>query len=280
MTTVVAPPPPDAAAEKYRAGRIKYWDDYARRTQQHPGLGGYYHRRLSEVYRFVIPPHQRVLELGCGRGDLLATLNCSRAVGVDLSSEMIAQGRARHPDIEFIQADALNLELDEKFDVIILSDLINDLWDVQRVFLRLRAMCTAKTRIVMNFYSHLWEWPLTAASKLRLANPLLRQNWLTPADVRNLLYLAGFETLRKWEEVLWPVRTPGVEALCNKFLVKLSPLKHLALTNVMLARVRCPSRIRSVRCRRRSALSSRRATRRATSTTFSRGLRTWAAERS
>jgi SAM-dependent methyltransferase len=235
--SVVAPPPPDAAAENYRAGRIDYWDDFARRTQQHPGLGGYYHRRLAEVYRFVIPPHQRVLELGCGRGDLLASLDCSRAVGVELSGEMIAQGKARHANVEFMQADALSLELDEKFDYIILSDLINDLWDVQRVFLRLRAMCTPKTRVVLNFFSHLWEWPMAAAAKLRLANPLLRQNWLTAPDVQNLLYLSGFETLRKWEEVLWPVRSPGIDALSNKFLVKLWPFKHLALTNFMLARL-------------------------------------------
>jgi glycosyltransferase involved in cell wall biosynthesis len=78
---------------------------------------------------------------------------------------------------------------------------------------------------------------MAAAAKLRLANPLLRQNWLTAPDVQNLLYLSGFETLRKWEEVLWPVRSPGIDALSNKFLVKLWPFKHLALTNFMLARL-------------------------------------------
>src|SRR5687768_15990822 len=79
----------DAAALAYRLDRIAHWDDIARRTQHRPGLARYYHRRLAEVYAFLIPPGQRVLELGCGRGDLLAALRPSVGVGVDLSPEMI-----------------------------------------------------------------------------------------------------------------------------------------------------------------------------------------------
>jgi SAM-dependent methyltransferase len=238
----IAPPlqPPalqdDAAAAAYRASRIAHWDDIARRTEHRPTLARYYHRRLAEVYRFVIPPGQRVLELGCGRGDLLAALRPSVGVGLDLSPEMIAQGTRRHPELQLIQGDAHELSLDQPFDFIVLSDLVNDLWDVQAVFEKLRTVSTPHTRIVLNVYSRLWEWPLAAAYRLGLAHPLLRQNWLTVPDVANLLYLAGFEMMRNWQEVLWPVRTPMVDAVANKFLVKLWPFKHGALTNFMLAR--------------------------------------------
>ena len=46
---------------------------------------------------------------------------------------MISAARQRHPHLRFIHADAHALNLSEKFDVIILSDLVNDLWDVQAV---------------------------------------------------------------------------------------------------------------------------------------------------
>src|SRR5205809_8111432 len=71
---------------------------------------------------------------------------------------------------------------------------------------------------------------------MRVANPLLQQNWITPHDVRNLLYQTGFEVTRLWQEILWPIRTPGVNALFNKFLVKLWPFNHAAFTNFVLAR--------------------------------------------
>ena len=52
---------------------------------------------------------------------------------MDFSEEMIDAARRRHPELRFVQADAHALNLSEKFDVIILSDLVNDLWDVQTV---------------------------------------------------------------------------------------------------------------------------------------------------
>ena len=45
--------------------------------------------------QFLIPPGKRVLELGCGRGDLLAALKPSYGVGIDFGAETIAQGQMR-----------------------------------------------------------------------------------------------------------------------------------------------------------------------------------------
>jgi SAM-dependent methyltransferase len=233
---IAAPLQDDPAAQAYRQDRVAHWDDIARKTERDEGAGRYYHRRLAEVHRFVIPPGQRVLELGCGRGDLLASLKPCEGVGIDISPEMIRQAKARHPELTFIERDVNELALEKPFDFIVMSDLVNDLWDVQQTFEKLRDLSTPQTRIVLNFYSRLWEWPLTVAQKLGRAHPLLKQNWLTVEDVRNLLYLAGFETMRQWEEILWPVRTPVIDTIFNKFLVKLWPLKHGALTNFVLAR--------------------------------------------
>ncbi len=227
----------DSAAGEYARGRRAHWDAVARRSDGWRGAGGYYHRRLEAVHRFVIPAGLRVLEVGCGRGDLLASLGARRAVGVDFSAEMIERARAAHRDVTFIEADAHALELDESFDAIILSDLVNDLWDVQGVFERVRAHCLPHTRVILNFYSRLWELPLSIAPrmKLALAKPKI-QNWLTVPDVSNLLRLAGLEPLRHWEEVLMPLGIPIMAPLCNRVLVRTWPLKHLALTNLMVAR--------------------------------------------
>jgi SAM-dependent methyltransferase len=200
------------------------------------GLGGYYHRRLAAIHRHLVAPGLRVLELGCGQGDLLAALKPSVGVGIDFSSHMVEQARLRHPELRFIQADAHDPPLDETFDVVILSDLVNDLWDVQRVFEQVHRLSTPRTRVIVNFYSRVWELPLGLAEALGLAHPSLSQNWLTAHDVRNLLNLAGFEMLRHWSEVLWPVPTPLIDGFCNRFLVRFWPFRWLALTNFVVAR--------------------------------------------
>ncbi len=229
-----------SAEELYRRERIAHWDEVARASDRRRGLGGAYHRRLERVYRFLVPPGQRVLELGCGRGDLLAALAPAVGVGIDFSGEMVRRAAARHPEqpeLRFLEADAQDLEsLGETFDVVILSDLINDSWDVQRLFERLRPLVHPRTRVILNTYSRLWELPLAIAQALGLARPVLHQNWLTVHDVTNLLRLAGFQPIRHWEEVLLPLPIPLLAPLCNRVLVKLWPLRHLALCNFLVAR--------------------------------------------
>jgi hypothetical protein len=114
--------------------------------------------------------------------------------------------------------------------------VINDLWDVQSVLNNCRQFAHPGTRIYLNYHSRLWETPLNIVRKLGLALPMLQQNWLTPEDVHNLLYLSDFEVVRKWEEVLFPLSIPVVEKFFNNFLVKIAPFNILALTNFTLAR--------------------------------------------
>jgi len=213
------------------------WDTVARMRDSWRGWGGSYHRRLAEVYRFLVSPGQRVLEIGCGLGDLLAAVAPTRGLGVDFSSEMVKRAITRHPTLEFIHADAHDLSfLKETFDVIILSDLANDAWDVQRVLEQIRPLCVPRTRVILNVYSNLWQTVLTLAQRLRLAAPMLEQNWLTASDLRGMLNLAGFETFRDWREILFPLPIPLLAPFCNRFLVRLPIFRGLALANFVVAR--------------------------------------------
>ena len=67
----------------------------------------YYQRCLHHYFTFLVPPGLRVLEVGCGLGDLLAAVKPARGVGVDFSPAMIKLARERHPDLEFQVADAV-----------------------------------------------------------------------------------------------------------------------------------------------------------------------------
>jgi SAM-dependent methyltransferase len=192
----------------------------------------YYHRLLLRNYGFLVPPGLRVLEVGCGLGDLLAAVKPARGVGVDFSPAMIALARERHPELDFQIADAAEFSASEKFDYILLSDLVNDLPDVQAVFERLHSAAHPRTRLVVNFYNNLWRPILQAAEKLGLKAPTLLQNWLSADDTRNLLHLAGWEMIKTQTRILWPVRTPVLDWFLNRWLAPLLPAFCLTVTLV------------------------------------------------
>ena len=225
----------EAAGKTYQQSRIAHWDSIARKRDHWKGMGNWYHKRLEEIYRFLVSPNLRVLELGCSDGSMLAALKPSRGVGIDFSTEMICRAKERHPELEFIRADAHDLsEINETFDVIILSDLVNDLWDVQRVLEQLQPLCTERTRIILNFYSRLWQLPLNIARSLNLATSTLYQNWLTREDINGLLLLADFEPIRITQEILWPLPLGG---LANRLMVRFWPFHYLAFSNLVIARM-------------------------------------------
>lgn len=233
MTTT---PPFDDAGKIYQQIRIAHWDQVAVKRDHWQGMGRWYHQRITEVYKFLVSPNQRILEIGCGTGNLISKLKPSHGVGVDFSVEMIERAKKQNPEINYYHLDAHDLSsMEGKFDIIIFSDTINDLWDVQRALEQVKKFCTPHTRLILNFYSHLWQIPLKLAQSVDLASSLLTQNWLTPDDVHNLLGLAGFETIRTSQEVLFPLPFGG---FANRYLVKFWPFNQFALSNFIVARPR------------------------------------------
>ncbi len=221
---------------QYNEIRKTHWGKLADSVKFESFFSLEYHSRLKELYRLLIPGGSKVLEIGCSKGDLLALVAPQSGVGIDFSAEMITQARARHAGLTFLVGDAHSFELDEQFDVIILSDLVNDLWDVQTVLDKVHKVCKPDSRLILNFYSRVYQPVLNLASSLGLAKKMLPQNWLTPADAKNLLNLAGFEVIRSQQEILFTLPIPLLRNLCNQFLVKIWPFSALAWTNFLIAR--------------------------------------------
>jgi SAM-dependent methyltransferase len=227
----------DQVSAAHQVQRIAHWNSVARLYPSGSRLGRQYHRRIQHVYSLIVPAGLRVIELGCGRGELLAVLSPARGVGVDFSPEMLRAAHQSHPELEFIEADAHSLaKIEGPFDVVVLSDLVNDLWDVQTVLRETRRLCHPGTRLVMNLYSKLWEPLLKTATRLGLAAPKLEQSWLTLDDVQGLLALSGFDVVKEWQEVLLPLPIPGFSTVADTYLAKLWPFSLFALANFVIAR--------------------------------------------
>ncbi len=200
----------------------------------------YYYHSQKTYLKFVIPSGKKVLELGCGTGELLAALEPSKGVGIDLSDNMIHAAKKAFPHLDFRVADAENpesWELDESFDFIIISDLIGLLEDVQICFEGLRQFCTPDTRIIIGYYNFLWEPVLKLAEKVKLKMPQRMGNWLSPGDISNLLHLSDFETVKTERRLLFPKKIPIISSIFE-FIGSLPVLNLLCLSHFVVARVK------------------------------------------
>lgn len=197
----------------------------------------YYHERLLGLLRFLIPENRRVLDLGCGGGDILERLRPSVGVGVDSDPAMVTAARERHPGLQFHVDDIERLSVPaEQLDFIVLCNVVGFLDDIQRALLQLQRYATPSTRIVIVHYNYLWEPALKLAERLglKVREPYL--NWLSLADLQNLLQMTGFEVIQRRQDLLLPLRVPLLSELLNRYAARLPVLWRLCLVETIVAR--------------------------------------------
>lgn len=219
---------------------IEYFDAHAAERDRWVSRHAYYHRQLAHHFGLVIPCGQSVLEIGCGAGQLLAALEPQRGLGIDLSPKMVATARQKFPKLEFRVGDVEQLDLDEKFDYVVLSDIISYVHDVQQALTALQRVCHSRTRLVISSYNALWQPVLRFGELLGWKAKQPAVNWLGREDIGNLLDLAGYEVIRQNSRVLLPVNIPVLAPLCNQYLVSLPVFRHLALAMMIVARPKPP----------------------------------------
>jgi len=219
-----------------KAERIKYFDSVATEREKWRKRGVYYHKKLEKYLRFLIPSDSSVIEIGCGTGELLAALNPGRGLGIDISPKMVEVARGKNPHLQFEIGDLENLQIDEKFDFVLLVETVGHVDDIQLAFKELHKVCKPETRLIIVYYNYLWEPVLKFAESvgLRMKQPL--QHWLPLEDISNFLYLNDFEVIRKGYRFLLPVYIPLISTLFNKFLANMPFFWKLCLTEILIAR--------------------------------------------
>jgi SAM-dependent methyltransferase len=215
-----------------------FFDGFAAVEEKWARRGRTYHRLIESLVRFIVPADASVLEIGCGRGDLLAALRPRRGVGIDVSRRMVEVAADRHSGLEFLHAAGETFVVEESFDYVVLSDLVPFAQDRLAVQQNVAQMTHERSRVLIHSYSQLWRPVIRMAELLRLKERKPIRNWVTPEDVVNLLDLAGFETISVTKRVLFPVRIPFVTALLNGVFANVWPFTQLCLTYWIVARPR------------------------------------------
>lgn len=201
----------------------------------------YYQSLLAHRYNLLISPDSRVLEIGCGEGNLLSRIKAKRRVGIDLSPDLVARGSKLHPELELrVGAGESLLIEDGPFDVIIISDTLNEAADVEEFLRRLHGVSHRGTRLIINIYNTLWYSFLGMARSLGLAAPRPISSWLSRLDVINLCALADWEVFKSFGQILLPLPLGFLSRFVNRWV---APLANWACLSIFLiGRKRTPVR--------------------------------------
>jgi ubiquinone/menaquinone biosynthesis C-methylase UbiE len=223
-----------------KRGLIDHYETNLDDIERWRKINAAYHEDDVGFMRFLIPPGKRVLELGCGRGDLLAALEPSYGVGVDFGAQTIATARARYPGLNFVLGDAEDpntlAALEGPFDYIVIADTIGMFEDIDGTLRAIQKLCTPSTRLVISYHSHLWEPVLKAAEALGLRRKQPVINYIATTDFLNLMDLADFEMIRAEQRQLLPQRWLGLGPLINRYIAPLPGIRKLCLRTYLIGR--------------------------------------------
>lgn len=200
----------------------------------------FFHDQLLRYYRFLIPEGSSILELGCGTGDLIGNLRASRAVGVDISPNMIEIAQKKFPQVTFRCDDIERFDINQKFDYIIISGTLATVTNIQHLLKRISRMASPSTRLIIDYHNELWAPILKWAEKKEWKMPEISFNWLSIEDIQNFLEITNYQVVRRSFLLLLPVFVPIVSSFFNRFLNKLPIVRRFCLFHSIVARLSLP----------------------------------------
>jgi 2-polyprenyl-3-methyl-5-hydroxy-6-metoxy-1,4-benzoquinol methylase len=209
----------DKIAVGYDSGKSKY---------------SYYYESLKNLLGSLIPHGKSVYEIGCGTGDLLASLKPKYGYGMDISEQMIEIAKDKYKRSLASQGPgkkSKNLYFStrwpkEKFDYIFMSDVIEHLEYPEETFWKLRKLMDKETIFICTMANPIWEPVLMFAEKLELKMPEGPHIRLSTDNLKLIIKNSKLRLIKHDYTLLMPIKIPIITHLANKYLEK--HLKTLA----------------------------------------------------
>lgn len=232
-----------SSSEQWREKQRHFLDLAPEDRERQIHSNAYYYGYIRKLLTFIVEKGKRVLCLRSDIGQYLDWVQPSRGLGIEISPRLVEIARSRCPQYEFRHAYFEDLDLNETFDYVLITNGINNVFGVQETFSRMRRVCGPHTRLVILFHNFLWQPLVVLAEKCRLKIREPSQNWLSLQDVTNMLVLEDFEVVREYRSVLAPKYVPLLSSLLNEVVAKLPLLNRLCLVQALVARPKVQSEV-------------------------------------
>jgi SAM-dependent methyltransferase len=211
------------------------WDHWHEKNQ-------FYHRKMIELFRGMVPPGARIVELGCGTGDLLAALAPTAALGLNVAEALTSLARRKHPEFQFdtVEVDQAKIQPGLMPEYVLLNNMLDYVYDVWDLLESLRAVVTGQTLVVMTSNNPLWGPLLRFASWIGQRVPDSPRNFITNRDIRSVLELQGFDVVEEGLALPVPRRIPFLAPLLNTLLPEIPLARYASSIQYIAARLRAP----------------------------------------
>ncbi len=193
-----------------------------------------YYGEIKRFLRSKIEPAKRILDVGCGTGSLLASLEPSLGVGVDLSEGMVQIARQKFPQYRFLVCDCENLPFRENFDFVVMVDLMDHLTDHRAAFSALRQVLSDRSRVVLLTANPKWDPALRWAEKKGWKMPEGPNRFVSTKELMEILRRLGYDVIEKGFRLFVPKRIPVVSGVLNACAPKIPFLKEFCLIQYLI----------------------------------------------
>lgn len=190
----------DKVSETYDIGKKKY---------------SYYYSNIKLLLSEFVPHNKKVLEVGCGTGDLLASLKSKHGFGMDLSSEMIKIAQKKYTGLKFSTKYP-----NEKYDYIFMTDVIEHLEKPQVVINKISNLMNKDSIFINTMANPIWEPLLMLWEKLGLKMPEGPHKRIKYKDIELMVNKAGMKIIKHDYKLLFPIKIPIISDFVNTYLEK------------------------------------------------------------
>lgn len=218
-----------------RKEKVKsHYDSIAQSYDQWKSKNSYYYQNIKSFVKSNVSPHKKVLEIGCGAGEILAATKPARGVGIDISAKMVAIASEKYPEFDFYESAVEDFRSDEKFDYIILVDIIDHVYDIMDVFDRIYKLCHPSTKIILTTINPWWDPVFKLAEKFEAKMPEGFHNFIEKRNIAKILELTNFSVSLSGYLLLFPKYIPVLSFLANTIGVRMWGINKLSVVPYMM----------------------------------------------
>lgn len=212
----------------------EHFDEVAKNYDYWKKKNWYYYSSIKSYISRIVPEGASVLEVGCGTGQILDSLKPSRGVGIDISGEMIKLASQKFPQHTFIHSPIEDLSINEKFDYIIMVDVVDHVYDVMSVFENLSRFCKPTTQIILTTVNPWWEPILNVMEKFGAKMPEGPHNFIEKGNLSKMIELLDFSVSYSGYMLLFPKYIPVLSFLANSLGTRLWLLNKFSCVQSMI----------------------------------------------